>query len=145
MYFINHPITANAPKKALTKPQTSGALKSCQDKCVISNTAAPAIMGAESKKETLAPAARVSPKSRAAVMVIPLRDTPGIMANACAQPIRRKVLNGIEKISVPRVFRLPRLSAHHNRSAKPIKQAAIISGFLKVCSAQSFNRNPGSS
>ena len=96
IYFIKNPITASAPIKALIKPQQSGAVKSLADNLPISNIAAPAIMGVESKKDKRALVLRESPKNKAAVMVMPLRDTPGIKAKAWAQPIKNTILNGTE-------------------------------------------------
>ena len=60
----------------------------------LATSAAPAIIGIESKKEILAPAARLKPSSKAAVIVAPERDTPGIIAKACAQPISIKAASG---------------------------------------------------
>ena len=48
---------------------------------------APNIIGVASKKEKRAASFLDNPKNNAAAMVIPERDTPGIIANACAKPI----------------------------------------------------------
>ena len=53
--------------------------------------AAPKIIGADSKKEKRAALSRVSPVNRPVVIVIPERDTPGMIAKACDNPIRKLV------------------------------------------------------
>ena len=126
------------PKNALINPHTNGALISAKDRLCSSSTAAPPITGAESKKETRALAARERPSSKAAVMVMPLLDTPGIMASACAQPINKTVF----KPSSVEVWSPALRSAAHKITANTIKQTAIINGFLKVVSAQSPNKTP---
>jgi len=80
------------------------------------------ITGIESKKEKRADAWRFIPNSRAAVMVMPERDVPGIKASAWAQPI---MATSLHLISCKTRERFPLLSAHHRRSPKPIVVAAI--------------------
>ena len=89
---------------------------------------APAITGAESRNEIWALVLRVSPKNKAAVMVIPLRDTPGIKAKACAQPIKKTVLNGVSNKSVFEVAEFVWRSAYFNKAANTIKLMAIHTG-----------------
>ena len=96
---MSPPMTSSPPINALKKPQNKGALKSETESLVTSNSAAPAIMGVESKNDNRADAWRDIPKNNAAVMVTPLRDTPGIIANAWAQPTKNTVINGTVKIS----------------------------------------------
>ena len=74
---MSPPITKSPPTNALKNPQNKGALKSAADSLVISNKAAPAIMGVESKNEIRAAAGRDNPKNKAAVMVIPLSMLSG--------------------------------------------------------------------
>ena len=93
---MSPPITSNPPKKELAKPQNKGALKSVAESLVTSSNAAPAIIGVESRKDNRADAWRDIPKNKAAVIVTPLRETPGIMASACAQPTKNMVVNGKE-------------------------------------------------
>jgi len=50
--------------------------------CGTLTIAAPKIIGADSRKENLAAPSLVSPRNNPVVMVIPERDTPGIMASA---------------------------------------------------------------
>ena len=138
IYFINQPITSKAPKNALTKPHKSGILKSAGVKWRNSSKVAPPIIGVDNKKEIRALVLRDKPSRSAAVMVMPLRDTPGISARACAQPIIISVLN---KMGVSGFLR-PFLSAQPSKQANTIKQTAIISGFLKVFSAKSFSKSP---
>ena len=73
--------------KAVKKPKITGPVISFKVKSLSFKTAAPAIIGIESKNETLALAIRVNPKNNAALIVMPERETPGIIAKACAQPI----------------------------------------------------------
>ena len=88
------PITNRPPKKALINPTYNGVVKSAAVNFVHSKSAAPAIMGVDSRKEMRAAAGRERPKNSAAVIVIPLRDTPGIIARAWATPINKTVLKG---------------------------------------------------
>ena len=48
-----------------------------------------ALMGVASRKEKWAEERRLKPKKRAVVMVMPLRETPGMMARAWERPIKR--------------------------------------------------------
>ena len=138
MYFINPPMTPSAPINALRKPHTSGAVRSAQPSCPSSNTAAPAMMGAESKNEIRALWLRLSPSSNAAVIVMPERDTPGTSAKACAQPMSSRAFS--PTAAVP--WADARRSAAHSSTAKIIKHAAMTSGWRKVVSAQPFRHRP---
>ena len=53
-------------------------------------SAAPAMMGVESRKEKRAAVSRFILRKRPAVMVTPERETPGITASACATPTRNE-------------------------------------------------------
>ena len=70
--------------------------------------AAPKIIGVDNKKENLAALDLVSPSKSPAVMVMPDRETPGIIASICARPISTLVFKVIPLTSI---FCLPFLSA----------------------------------
>ena len=53
---------------------------------VILNTIAPPVTGIIIKKLSRTAASRSKPRRRAAVIVIPERDVPGLSASACAAP-----------------------------------------------------------
>ena len=53
---------------------------------------APAMIGADRKKEKCAALSRCMPRNSAAVMVTPERETPGMIAKACADPTTRASL-----------------------------------------------------
>lgn len=57
-----------------------------------SATIAPAMMGMLIKKEKSAESSRGIPQNTPAASVVPLRESPGITANACAQPIANAFL-----------------------------------------------------
>ena len=97
---MSPPITSTAPRNALINPAANAPLISAGDNWLTLSTTAPAIMGAESKNEIRALTPRESPKNKAAVIVIPLRDTPGINASACAQPIKKTVWKGTSNKSI---------------------------------------------
>ena len=52
-------------------------------------TVAPKIIGAAARKEYLAAVSRENPRALPAVIVAPLRETPGIMASAWERPIKK--------------------------------------------------------
>ncbi len=53
---------------------------------------AAAIVGIASKKENSTMASRLMPIASPATMVAPLRETPGIIASACAKPVVKDFL-----------------------------------------------------
>ncbi len=61
----------------------------CSEKSYRLFSPAPAIMGADKRKEKRAAASLSSPSASPAVMVEPERDTPGMTAKACARPMQR--------------------------------------------------------
>ena len=85
---IKNLIVSQPTIKAVKKPKIIGPVISFKVKSFSFKTAAPAIIGIESKKEILALATLVKPKNKAALIVMPERETPGIIAKACAQPIK---------------------------------------------------------
>ena len=91
---IKNFIVSQPTIKAVKKPRITGPVISFKVKSFSFKTAAPAIIGMESKKEILALATLVKPKNKAALIVIPERETPGIIAKACAQPIKSIISQG---------------------------------------------------
>jgi len=53
---------------------------------------APIMAGIERRNENLKAFSRFSPNSKAIAMVVPLRESPGMMAMPCAVPNMRAVL-----------------------------------------------------
>ena len=53
------------------------------------------IVGTESKNENFRASSLFIPDARAVVVVIPLRLTPGIIANICAKPIKNESFKDI--------------------------------------------------
>ena len=66
-------------------------------------SAAPKIIGIESKNENFAATRRDKPSQSPAVKVIPEREVPGINASACAKPITNASLSRI-RAKPPRPF-----------------------------------------
>jgi len=62
--------------------------------------AAPKMMGVDNKNENLAAPSLVVPVSSPVVIVMPERETPGMIASACDIPIRMLVLKVIWVISI---------------------------------------------
>ena len=96
---IKNLIVSQPTIKAVKKPKITGPVISFKVKSLSFKTAAPAIIGIESKNETLALATLVKPKNKAALIVMPERETPGIIAKACAQPIK-SIINQVGFLSV---------------------------------------------
>ena len=65
-----------------------------------SSIPAPKITGHESKKEILAESLLAYPRKRAAIMVTPDREAPGISARLCAAPIMSASLKVKPSIAV---------------------------------------------
>ncbi len=88
------------------------------------NNTAPPITGTLIKKLTRAAASRVKPNLRAAVIVMPEREVPGLRAITWARPISI-ASRAVNELSV----RSPaKRSAHNNTSPKTINETAIITG-----------------
>ena len=62
--------------------------------------AAPKMMGVDSKNENLAAPSLFKPISSPVVIVIPERETPGMIASACDIPMNRLVPKVILSISI---------------------------------------------
>jgi hypothetical protein len=101
--------------------------------------AAPKIMGVDNKKENLADFSLVNPINNPVVMVIPERETPGIIARAWDIPIN--ILVPI-RTSVLSTFLTLLRSAQYRRMPININITAIKRGDLKTVSAFSCNKNP---
>jgi len=113
------------------------------DECEITfgsfTTAAPKIMGVDNKNENLAAPCRVTPINNPVVIVIPERETPGIIASTWDIPIRILVPKVILFISI---FLVLLRSAQYRRMPIPINITAIRIGDLNAVSAFFSNRNP---
>ena len=101
--------------------------------------AAPKMMGVDNKNENLAAPSLVSPISNPVVIVIPERETPGMIASAWDIPMNRQVPKVIWFISV---FLELRRSAQYRRMPISINITAISIGDLNTVSAFFPNRNP---
>ena len=101
---------------------------------------APKIAGMLSKNEKRAALSRVSPKAKAAVMVVPERDEPGIRATAWARPMSRASLTVI--VAVVRLNEARR-STNQSTAARPMSDAAITRrSLVKVPSMASLKVRP---
>ena len=80
--------------------------------------------GIPNKKENRAAVARSKPRNNPAVMVEPERDTPGIKAKVCANPIN--ISSRGVRCSKSR-FLVPIFSANPNKNAITIEAVAITS------------------
>ncbi len=101
--------------------------------------AAPKMMGVDSKKENLAAPSLVSPISSPVVIVMPERETPGIIAKAWDIPINRLVPKVIWFIST---FLELRRSTQYRRMPITINMMAIKAGDLNTVSAFFSKKNP---
>jgi hypothetical protein len=96
------------------------------------------ITGRLIRKLIRAAASRSKPIRRAAVMVMPDRDVPGLSASACAAPMNRA-----SRMPMWSIVRVPRCwSAHHSRSPNPISDTAMIHGSPSTVSICSSNTAP---
>ena len=122
----------NIPKKKLVSSSLKFSL-------VAVNRPAPKIIGSASKKENLAAESLFNPTSSPAAMVMPDRDMPGIIAIACAKPIKiqEKLFNS--KISL---LISPFLSEKNRIIAPIIKAKDIIKGLRKEVWATSLRKKP---
>lgn len=94
--------------------------------------------GIESRNENLALWVEFSPKSSAAVMVMPDLETPGISARAWKMPINMAVFIEIS------VFVADFLSAMYSNRPKIIVVEAMTNGLLKFASIKSAKAKPQS-
>lgn len=101
--------------------------------------AAPKMMGVDSKNENLAAPSLVKPISSPVVIVIPERETPGMIASAWDTPISRLVPKVILFIAV---FLELRRSAQYRKMPININIVAMRIGDLNTVSAVSSNRYP---
>ncbi len=102
-------------------------------------TAAPKMMGVDNKNENLAAPSLVVPVSNPVVIVMPERETPGMIASAWDIPMSILVRKVMSFISI--LLALLR-SAQYRRMPITINIAAIRTGDLKMVSAFFSNRNP---
>ena len=92
-----------------------------------------------SRKDRRAAAGRAIPRTRAAVMVTPERDAPGISASAWPQPIHSACLKPISRI---RVTYCGRRSASTIRIANSAPATAIRRGLRNDASTVSCSSSP---
>ncbi len=99
---------------------------------------APRIAGIANKNENLIAATMLRPKYKLAVIVIPDRDTPGMIAKHCAQPMN--------KASLTVIFCLPYLDllSHTQPRTRPKHSdaTATIHASLRYISTKSENKKP---
>ena len=101
--------------------------------------AAPKIMGVDNKNENLAAPSLVTPINNPVVIVIPERETPGIIASVWDIPINMLVPKVIFFISI---FLALLRSAQYKRMPININIMAIRTGDLNMVSAFFSNKNP---
>jgi hypothetical protein len=101
--------------------------------------AAPKMMGVDNKNENLAAPSLVTPASNPVVMVMPERETPGIIASAWDIPMSMLVL---KVKSFNSIFLALLRSAQYRRMPIPINITAMRTGDLKMVSAFFSSRNP---
>ena len=102
---------------------------------------APNIIGVANKKEKRAASFPDNPKNNAAAMVMPERDTPGIIAMACAIPIKMadfKVMEFIWRFFSPVVSEMNKIML----AAISAMETKI--GFLNIVSALPSRKYPAS-
>jgi hypothetical protein len=102
-------------------------------------TAAPKMMGVDNKNENLAAPSLVVPISNPVVIVMPERETPGMIASAWDIPMSILVLKVMSFISI---FLALLRSAQYRRMPIRINIAAIRTGDLKIVSAFFSKRYP---
>jgi hypothetical protein len=96
----------------------------------------------ESKNENRAESSRLIPKNRAAVIVTPEREVPGISASACAAPIKNAPETERCENATVRARRAPERSASHNKTAKTIDVVATNPIERAFASIIDLNKNP---
>ncbi len=99
------------------------------------------IRGMDSQKEKRAASSRRSPRKRAAVMVMPEREVPGISARAWARPTSRASFR-VRLLSGRR--RDPVASDHQSRRPKPMVVVAMTQPARSSLATISFSRMPAS-
>ncbi len=139
--FISHfthkyalsPDSKMAPKSILTGSSIPWLMTSKPSK-----PPAKRITGMESKKENLALEVLEKPRNKAALMVMPDLEVPGIKAKAWAKPIIRATFKVIFKI-----FLFPALlSARYKMAPKNMVENAITKGLRKCSSMKFFPKKP---
>ena len=106
-------------------------------RCPSFKSAAPATTGSDRRKEKRAAASRLKPRNKAAVMVIPERETPGMSARHWARPIIRANFRVIRSI----FHRLaPVVSAKARTRPKMIRKPAMSAGLLRKISSRGASR-----
>ena len=105
----------------------------------VSSPAAARMTGIASRNDRRAAAGRAMPSTRAAVMVTPERDAPGISASAWPQPIHSACLKPISRI---RVSYCGRRSAHTIRTANSAPATAMSRGSRNDASTVSCSSRP---
>ena len=123
----------------MTNENASRAGKMLQLMSKNSNTPAPNTAGILSKKENLAASVRFNFTLIPATMVMPERDTPGINANACAQPI-------YNALPIPRPVKscscLPNRSTRKNKTAPTTNVATSTHALLNRSSIKPAKTTP---
>ena len=128
--------------KDAINPRIKGIGEALQVPCKIflnSTKPAPKISGADNKKENRAAWSRLRFKKSPSPIVAPERETPGIMARACARPIN--IVSFIFKSCIV-LFFFPSLSAKQIIIPNNPRAPAIRRGFLNMDSALSSKIMP---
>ena len=126
MYFNKKFITSKPTKKLANTPIINGTLNT---KSLNFSTVAAKTIGVDNKNEYFVAASLVTPMALAVVIVTPERDTPGIKASACDNPIKNVCFNVIS--SYYTLF-LEFLSTKYNTTPITINAIAIIIGLFNM-------------
>ena len=111
----------------------------CEIICGSLTMAAPKMIGVDNKNENLTAPSLVTPLNSPVVIVIPERETPGIIASAWDSPIKMLVSKVIFLISI---FLALLRSAQYRTRPININITAIRGGDRNTPSAFFSNRNP---
>jgi len=130
------PVTQDANIPTITLKETKDEFEMT---CGSLSTAAPRIMGVDSKNENLTAPSPVTPINNAVLIVMPERETPGIIATACDTPINKLDRKVIWVISI---FLALLRSAQYRRMPINMSMMAIRVGDLNIVSAFFSRRNP---
>ena len=80
-------MTKNPTSAEVITPIRNGGVRAALVRWRSFSKPAPTIIGVDNRKENRAASSRVSPKKSPLAMVMPERETPGIIANACERPM----------------------------------------------------------
>ena len=132
-----HPAMADVITPTIIGPISSSGMPSRAAPKLVYSTA-PAITGSDIKKLILTAASRSKPPKRAADIVMPDLDVPGLRASACAAP-----MVNASRVSKSSILRVPFVwSAHPRMMPKKINDTPMMTGVPSLSSITSANSAP---